>query len=56
MAAEAPNPTTLKSWEEAFQFPIPVVRKMEQQLRSEIAGNREKVRSLVGSVLSVEIA
>ncbi|KAI4127580.1 MAG: hypothetical protein LQ347_004545, partial [Umbilicaria vellea] len=57
MAAEAPNPTTLKSWEEAFQFPIPVVRKMEQQLRSEIAGNREKVRSsyrdLLGTAESI---
>ena len=48
MAAEAPDPATFKSWEEAFQFPIPAVRRMEQQLRNEIAGNREKVRTLVG--------
>jgi hypothetical protein len=48
MAAEAPNPRTLKTWEDAFQYPIPVVRKLEQQLRAQADENREKLRSLVG--------
>ncbi|KAJ4348086.1 uncharacterized protein N0V89_009458 [Didymosphaeria variabile] len=49
MAAEAPDPRTFKSWEDAFQYPIPVVRKLEQQLRSNADENREKLRSLVGT-------
>lgn len=48
MANEAPDPRTFKSWEDAFQYPIPVVRKLEQQLRSNADENREKLRSLVG--------
>ena len=48
MAAEAPDPRTFKSWEDAFQYHIPVVRKLEQQLRSNADENREKLRSLVG--------
>ncbi|KAF2118996.1 hypothetical protein BDV96DRAFT_643157 [Lophiotrema nucula] len=49
MATEAPDPRTFKSWEDAFQYPIPVVRKLEAQLRSNAGENREKLRSLVGS-------
>ncbi|MCJ1249914.1 hypothetical protein MMC30_007140 [Trapelia coarctata] len=49
MAAEAPDPKTFESWEDAFQFAIPAVRRMEQQLRSEISGNRERLRTLVGA-------
>ncbi|ORY10546.1 hypothetical protein BCR34DRAFT_346800 [Clohesyomyces aquaticus] len=49
MATEAPDPRTFKSWEDAFQFPIPVVRKLEKQLRSNAGENREKLRSLVGA-------
>ncbi|TKX19441.1 Vps51/Vps67-like protein [Elsinoe australis] len=49
MANQAPDPKELKSWEDAFNYPIPVVRKFEQQLRVNINDNREKVRSLVGS-------
>ncbi|KAF1967404.1 hypothetical protein BU23DRAFT_516528 [Bimuria novae-zelandiae CBS 107.79] len=49
MAAEAPDPRTFKSWEDAFQYPVPVVRKLEQQLRSNADENREKLRSLVGA-------
>ncbi|KAF2797271.1 hypothetical protein K505DRAFT_298672 [Melanomma pulvis-pyrius CBS 109.77] len=49
MATEAPDPRTFKSWEDAFQFPIPVVRKLENQLRSNANENREKLRSLVGA-------
>lgn len=48
MAVEAPDPRTFKSWEDAFQYPVPVVRKLEQQLRSSADENREKLRSLVG--------
>ncbi|KAF2660219.1 hypothetical protein K491DRAFT_688555 [Lophiostoma macrostomum CBS 122681] len=49
MAIEAPDPRTFKTWEDAFQYPIPVVRKLEQQLRSNASENREKLRSLVGA-------
>jgi hypothetical protein len=49
MASEAPDPRNFKSWEDAFQFPIPVVRKLESQLRTNAGDNREKLRSLVGS-------
>ncbi|KAF2264289.1 hypothetical protein CC78DRAFT_580593 [Lojkania enalia] len=49
MATEAPDPRTFKSWEDAFQYPIPVVRKLEGQLRSNAGENREKLRSLVGA-------
>jgi hypothetical protein len=48
MTAEAPDPRTFASWEDAFQYPIPVVRKLEQQLRANADENREKLRSLVG--------
>ncbi|KAF2734858.1 hypothetical protein EJ04DRAFT_465806 [Polyplosphaeria fusca] len=49
MATEAPDPRGFKSWEDAFQYPIPVVRKLETQLRSNAGDNREKLRSLVGA-------
>ena len=52
MTSEAPDPKTFKSWEEAFQFPLPAVRGMERQLRRDIESNREKLRSLVGYVSS----
>jgi hypothetical protein len=52
MATEAPDPRTFKTWEDAFQYPVPVVRKLEQQLRNNANENREKLRSLVGSALS----
>jgi len=45
---EAPDPRTFQDWEDAFQYPIPVVRKLEQQLRTNAEVNREKLRSLVG--------
>jgi hypothetical protein len=48
MATDAPDPRTFQSWEDAFQYPIPVVRKLEQQLRNNADDNREKLRSLVG--------
>ncbi|KAJ4990634.1 sphingolipid c9-methyltransferase [Stagonosporopsis vannaccii] len=49
MASEAPDPRTFRSWEDAFQYPIPTVRKLEQQLRITADDNREKLRSLVGA-------
>lgn len=48
MSAEAPDPKTFGSWEEAFQYPVPAVRGMERQLRRDIDSNREKLRTLVG--------
>ncbi|KAL8834766.1 MAG: hypothetical protein Q9170_003615 [Blastenia crenularia] len=48
MAAEAPDPKSFQSWEDAFQYPIAAVRGMERQLRNDIDSNREKLRSLVG--------
>ena len=47
MTAEDPDPKTFKSWEDAFRYPIPMVRRMEQQLRKDIATNREKLRTIV---------
>lgn len=50
MANQPPvDPKTLASWEDAFQYPLPVVRKLEQQLRKNIDENRSKLRSLVGT-------
>ncbi|KAF2219393.1 hypothetical protein BDZ85DRAFT_243648 [Elsinoe ampelina] len=49
MANSAPDPKEFRNWQDAFDYPIPVVRKLEQQLRTNISDNREKVRSLVGS-------
>lgn len=49
MAAIPPTPSTLRSWEEAFDHPLPVVRKLESQLRTQISDNQNKLRSLVGT-------
>ncbi|KAF1989154.1 hypothetical protein K402DRAFT_327367 [Aulographum hederae CBS 113979] len=49
MTTEAPNPRDFKSWEDAFQYPVPAVRKLEQQLRGHASENREKLRTLVGA-------
>lgn len=48
MAPEGPDPQSLNSWQDAFQYPIPTVRRVEQELRRDIASNKEKLRSLVG--------
>ncbi|KAI4253118.1 MAG: hypothetical protein LQ352_003882 [Teloschistes flavicans] len=48
MTAEAPDPKTFGSWEDAFQYPIATVRGMERQLRNDLDSNREKLRLLVG--------
>jgi hypothetical protein len=49
MAAIPPTPSTLQSWEEAFNHPLPVVRKLESQLRTQISENQNRLRSLVGT-------
>ncbi|KAI9832558.1 MAG: hypothetical protein M1819_004348 [Sarea resinae] len=49
MAVDTPDPRTFKTWDDAFQYPIPAVRRLEQQLRRDIDANREKLRSLVGA-------
>lgn len=49
MASQPPDPRTLETWEDAFQYPLPVVRRLEQQLRRHIDDNRQKLRSLVGT-------
>ena len=46
--AEAPDPKTFASWEDAFKYPVATVQQMERQLRNEINTNRERLRSLVG--------
>jgi hypothetical protein len=53
MTSEVPDPRTFESWEDAFQYPIPTVRKLEQQLRTTADDNREKLRSLVGYIGTV---
>ncbi|KAF2097077.1 hypothetical protein NA57DRAFT_41876 [Rhizodiscina lignyota] len=49
MAAQLPDPRDFKGWEDAFQYPLPAVRKLEQQLRSNAVENRERLRTLVGA-------
>ncbi|KAI9375875.1 Vps51/Vps67-domain-containing protein [Aspergillus egyptiacus] len=49
MASDSPDPQSLKSWQDAFQYPIPTVRRVEQELRRDIASNKEKLRALVGT-------
>jgi conserved oligomeric Golgi complex subunit 1 len=49
MASQIPDPRSLDNWEDVFQYPLPVVRKLEQQLRKNIDENRQKLRSLVGA-------
>jgi conserved oligomeric Golgi complex subunit 1 len=48
MAAELPDSTDFKSWEDAFLHPIPTVHRLEQQLRAELTTNQQKLRTLVG--------
>ncbi|KLJ12871.1 hypothetical protein EMPG_09464 [Blastomyces silverae] len=48
MATDVPDAYSLQSWQEAFQHPIPTVRRVEQELRRDMASNKDKLRSLVG--------
>ena len=52
MSDKIPEVQELKSWEDAFQFPVPATRRIEQQLRAELAANGDKLRRLVGSALT----
>ncbi|KAL4884066.1 hypothetical protein BJY04DRAFT_183881 [Aspergillus karnatakaensis] len=49
MASDGPDPQSLKSWQDAFHYPIPTVRRVEQELRRDITSNKEKLRALVGT-------
>jgi hypothetical protein len=42
------DPSSISSWEDAFQHPVPHVRQLERQLRADLASNKEKLRGLVG--------
>ncbi|KAL1960037.1 hypothetical protein VTO42DRAFT_209 [Malbranchea cinnamomea] len=48
MTTDVSDARSLGSWQEAFQHPIPTVRRVEQELRRDIESNKEKLRSLVG--------
>lgn len=48
MANHIPDPRTLETWEDAFQYPIPAVSGMEKKLRANVRENHEKLRTLVG--------
>lgn len=47
---DTPDAITLNLWEDAFKYPIPTVRRLEQELRRDAESNRDKLRSLVGYV------
>ncbi|KAL4927464.1 uncharacterized protein BDV17DRAFT_266302 [Aspergillus undulatus] len=49
MASDGPDPQSLKAWQDVFQYPIPTVRRVEQELRRDIASNKERLRALVGT-------
>ncbi|KAI5803182.1 hypothetical protein EDC01DRAFT_497941 [Geopyxis carbonaria] len=42
------DPSSIETWEDAFQYPIPQVRQLERQLRADLGTNKEKLRGLVG--------
>ena len=48
LSGQAPDPKSFKDWNDAFKYPIPAVRRFQQQLRGDISSNRERLRSLVG--------
>ncbi|KAG5297061.1 Vps51 superfamily domain-containing protein [Histoplasma ohiense] len=48
MTTDVADANSLQSWQEAFQHPIPTVRRFEQDLRRDVASNKDKLRSLVG--------
>ncbi|KAA8913117.1 hypothetical protein FN846DRAFT_772638 [Sphaerosporella brunnea] len=48
MSVPTIDPSSIGSWEDAFQHPIPQVRQLERQLRADLASNKEKLRGLVG--------
>ena len=54
MSTDSVDPRDFKSWEDAFQHPVPAVRRFEHQLRNNADENREKLRSLVGYALKID--
>ena len=48
MASERPDLASMKSWEEAFDYPLQTTRAVERALRTEVASNRDRLRTLVG--------
>lgn len=54
MAAEAPSHLSLQTWQDAFKYPIPTTRRLEQELRRDVSSNQDKLRSLAGYVENVE--
>lgn len=43
------DPSGLRSWDEAFQHPMPTVRQLSVKLRKNIEDHRTRLRSLVGA-------
>ena|SRR2546423_707793 len=41
----------LKSWQEAFEYPLGTTRQIEHALRAGIANNRDRLRTLVGYIV-----
>lgn len=48
LSTDTIDPRKFQSWDDAFKYPIPAVRHMEQQLRNDVSVNRERLRTLVG--------
>ena len=51
MTSEAFDLAALKSWQEAFEYPLGTTRQIEHGLRVEIANNKDRLRTLVGYIL-----
>jgi hypothetical protein len=54
MASEVIDLATLESWQEAFKYPLGTTRHIEQRLRTEIASNRDRLRTLVGYISLIQ--
>lgn len=52
MASTGVNAKELRSWQEAFTYPLSTTRQIEKQLRDEVAADKERLRTLVGLVVS----
>jgi conserved oligomeric Golgi complex subunit 1 len=50
MASTGLDAKDLKSWQEAFNYPVAATRQIEKQLRNDIEANKERLRTLVGWV------
>lgn len=55
MASSGQDAKNSKSWQEAFNYPVATTRQIEKQLRNDIAANKERVRTLVGSVVPFSV-